>query len=57
MVFYFMEPSWRFGWDINSVEIRTFKEIVEIEFSSTVEYTLILSIQMVLDLVTVFMYS
>lgn len=57
MVFYFMEPSWRFGWDINSVEIRTFKEVVEIEFSSTVEYTLILSIQMILALVTVFMYS
>lgn len=52
-----MEPSWTFGWDIDSVESRTFKEIVELEFSRTDEYTLILSIQMASGLVTVFMSS
>lgn len=57
MVPYSMEPPWRVGWNINSVESRTFREILESGFSRIDEHTLILSIQMSSALVAIFMSS
>lgn len=43
LVPYSMKPLWRVGWDIDSVEGGTLREILETAFGRTEEHTWILS--------------